>query len=152
MSKLGRIAAFILKGLGLYRTHAEYDSWLDSLKLRHEEERKRQWSTYQIPDVLFENLARILSLPNAYLYPSDKLDLVLFNRFADLSDVEAILYLEDELGISIKMDDDLKRLTLGNLFPLDQSLHPDDEQGDAPDAEDSAKEELTEGDTFGEQG
>ena len=108
----------ILKAIGLYSTTPEYDSWYESLKLRNQEDWQTQWKDDQIDDSFFLTISRIQSLPNPWLYPCDKLYLVLFNRFSDLSNVEAIMYIEDELGIEINVDEALKGMTLSDLIEL----------------------------------
>ena len=104
--------------MGLYSTTPEYDSWYESLKLRNQEDWQTQWKDDQIDDSFFVTISSIQSLPNPWLYPCDKLYLVLFNRFADVSNVEAIMYIEDELGIEINVDEALKGMTLSDLIEL----------------------------------
>lgn len=108
----------ILRKLRLYQTNSEYDSWYEALKSRDSETWQTQWKDAQLPDSFFQSLASILSLPNHYLYPSDKLSLILFNRFADLSDVEAILHIEEALNVNINMDEVMQGQCLADLMPI----------------------------------
>lgn len=93
--------------------------WRRSLKLRTQSEYMQRWNAERLPinHELIRTVSVIMGLPAPWLYPSDLLSDILFNPYADLSDVEAILALEEtlccELDINVCFN---TPMTLGDLF------------------------------------
>ena len=81
--------------------------WRNSLKARTNHEYIKHWNSHNlnIDHELVRDIAIIMRLPNAHLYPNDKLSDILFNPFLDLSDVESILLIEKKLGMEINKND-----------------------------------------------
>ncbi len=93
--------------------------WRRSLKLRTQSEYIQRWNAECLPvnHELIRTVSVIMGLPAPLLYPSDLLSDILFNPYADLSDVEAILALEEALSCEPDVDAWLNTpMTLGDLF------------------------------------
>ncbi len=91
--------------------------WRKSLKERTRNACEQRWSSSDVIvdyDCIME-IALIMNLPNAYLYPDDQLSDVLFNPYADLSDVEAMLLIERKQGI--KFYEGREYVQLKDIFP-----------------------------------
>lgn len=93
--------------------------WRRSLKLRTQAEYLQRWNAERLPinHELIRTLSVIMGLPTPWLYPSDLLSDILFNPYADLSDVEAILALEETLSRELEPNSfHSTPMTLGDLF------------------------------------
>lgn len=105
--------------------HERWKQWRRSLRTRTAEQYTQLWEVELLPqpqtDNLLREVAAIMGLRPAFIYPSDDIFLILYNTSTDLRDVEAIIYLEEQLPVDFEQLHNTyssSGLTVAELFKM----------------------------------
>ena len=86
--------------------HERWKQWRRSLRTRSAEQYTQLWAAELLPqpqtDTILREVAAIMGLRPALIYPTDDIFLILYNASTDLREVESIIYLEEQLPIDFE--------------------------------------------------
>ncbi len=105
--------------------HERWKQWRRSLRTRTAEQYTQLWAAELLPqpqtDTILREVAAIMGLRPALIYPTDDIFLILYNASTDLREVESIIYLEEHLSADFEQLHNTyssSGLTVAELFKM----------------------------------